>query len=131
MDASKMFSLSCAARYSPFDSAELWRRTVSEVFSGDKGLIEYFQKAAGYSLLGDNREQVMFICHGAGANGKSLLLDAIREVVGTYGQTVPVTALMSGKYEMSASDAFNPKALTSEGVWNNSTVAHPGQPYPQ
>ena len=33
IDASKMFSLSCAARYSPFDRAELWRKTVSEVFS--------------------------------------------------------------------------------------------------
>ena len=60
---------------SPFDRAELWLKTVHEVFDGDKGLIEYFQKAAGYSLLGDNREQVMFICHGAGANGKSLLLE--------------------------------------------------------
>ena len=64
------------------------------MFNGDNGLIEYFQKAAGYSLLGDNREQVMFICHGSGANGKSLLLETIREVVGTYGQSVPVSALM-------------------------------------
>ena len=77
MDASKMFSLSCAARFSPIDRAELWRKTVNEVFNGDKCLIEYFQKAAGYSLLGDNREQVMFICHGSGANGKSLLLETI------------------------------------------------------
>ena len=94
VDASKMFSLSCAARYSPIDRAELWRKTVNQVFNGDNGLIEYFQKAAGYSLLGDNREQVMFICHGSGANGKSLLLETIREVVGTYGQSVPVSALM-------------------------------------
>ena len=92
-----MFSLSCAARYLPTDRAELWRKTVNEVFNGDNGLIEYFQKAAGYSLLGDNREQVMFICHGSGANGKSLLLETIREVVGTYGQSVPVSALMYAK----------------------------------
>ena len=113
IDASKMFSLSCAARYSPFDGAELWRRTVNEVFNGDKGLIEYLQKAAGYSLLGDNREQVMFICHGAGANGKSLLLETIREVLGTYGQTVPVTALMSGK---SNSGGANPEIARLRGV---------------
>ena len=97
VNASKMFSLSCAARYLPTDRAELWRKTVNEVFNGDNGLIEYFQKAAGYSLLGDNREQVMFICHGSGANGKSLLLETIREVVGTYGQSVPVSALMYAK----------------------------------
>ena len=33
VDASKMFSLSCAARYSPIDRAELWRKTVNQVFN--------------------------------------------------------------------------------------------------
>ena len=113
MDASKMFSLSCAARYSPIDRAELWRKTVNEVFNGDKCLIEYFQKAAGYSLLGDNREQVMFICHGSGANGKSLLLETIREVVGTYGQSVPVSALM---YAKSNGAAAHPEIARLRGV---------------
>ena len=55
----------------------------------------------------------MFICHGAGANGKSLLLETIREVVGTYGQTVPVTALMSGK---SNSGGANPEIARLRGV---------------
>ncbi len=112
-DPSKKFSLACATRYSPFSKADLWRKTVAQVFNGDWQLIDYFQKAVGYSLLGDNREQVMFICHGSGANGKSLLLETIREVVGTYGQTVPVSALMSNK---SNGGAANPEIARLRGI---------------
>ena len=83
------------------------------MFNGDNGLIEYFQKAAGYSLLGDNREKVMFICQGSGANGKSLLLETIREVVGTYGQSVHVSALM---YAKSNGGAARPEIARLRGV---------------
>ena len=75
--------------------------------------MNYFQKAVGYSLLGDNREQVMFICHGKGANGKSLLLETIREVFGSYGQSVPVSALMAGKAN---GGAANPEIARLRGV---------------
>ena len=112
-DASKRFSLACSASYSRRSESQLWRKTVHEVFNGDWQLIDYFQKAVGYSLQGDNREQVMFICHGAGANGKSLLLETIREVEGTYGQTVPISALMSGKMN---SGAASPEIARLRGV---------------
>ena len=110
---SKKFSLACAASYSGFSNADLWRRTVEQVFNRDQSLMNYFQKAVGYSLLGDNREQVMFICHGKGANGKSLLLETIREVFGSYGQSVPVSALMAGKANGSAA---NPEIARLRGV---------------
>ena len=96
-DPTKMFSQACAANFSRFSEARLWRQTVEQVFNRDWRLIDYFQKAVGYSLLGDNREQVLFVCHGSGANGKTVLLETIRDIVGTYGQTVPVSALMSAK----------------------------------
>ena len=112
-DPSKKFSLSCAANYSPTNSADLWRNTVSEVFKHNQSMINYFQTAVGYSLLGDNREQVMFICHGSGANGKSLLLETIREVIGSYGQNVPISALMSNKAN---SGGANPEIARLRGV---------------
>ena len=112
-DPSKKFSLACSARYTRLNQADLWRRTVSQVFNRDQSLMNYFQKAVGYSLLGDNREQVMFICHGKGANGKSLLLETIREVFGSYGQSVPVSALMAGKTN---GGAANPEIARLRGV---------------
>jgi len=93
----KMFSLSASTNYHPSAEGKLWRKTVLEVFNNSKLMAEYFQRAVGYSLLGSNPEQLLFLCHGSGANGKSLLLETIRNVMGTYGQSMEMTTLMKGK----------------------------------
>ena len=49
-----------------------WQRFLSEIFAGDQAVISFVQKAAGYSLTGDTAEQCLFLCHGTGANGKTL-----------------------------------------------------------
>ncbi len=70
-----------------YDAAErcpLWHKVLDDVFLGDKEMVAYFKRAVGYSLTGVNSEQVMFICVGSGANGKSTILGTIRDVFGTY-----------------------------------------------
>ena len=88
-DPDKLFSLQTAVPFKHTEPATLWRETVKQVFSNQEDLAIYFQKAIGYSL-GGNPEQLLFICHGAGANGKSLLLETIRNVLGTYAQAMPI-----------------------------------------
>ena len=79
-DPNKRFSMTCAAAFAADRAAPLWHKTVGEVFNGNIDLMTYFQRVVGYSILGGNSEQVLFICHGAGANGKSLLLETIKNV---------------------------------------------------
>lgn len=55
----------------------------------------YLKLIAGYSLTGQTGEQVLFLHHGAGANGKSVFLDVMGNLVGGYFQTVPRTALVA------------------------------------
>lgn len=57
-------------------------RFLLDIFGGDVELVDYFWRAFGYSLTGDMRESVMFICHGNGANGKSTLFNMIMHVLG-------------------------------------------------
>lgn len=109
----KLFSLQTAVEYKKHEPATLWRETVKEVFSNQEDLAVYFQKAIGYSLLGGNSEQLLFICHGAGANGKSLLLETIRNVLGTYAQSMPINTLMRGKQN---SGAASPELSRLRGV---------------
>jgi putative DNA primase/helicase len=45
----------------------------------------FFQRGLGYSSTGQTHEQAMFICQGLGRDGKSTLLDAVRETLGGYG----------------------------------------------
>lgn len=66
------------------EEPELFVKTLNEMFNGNKTMIEYLQKAFGYSISNSTREQCMFILYGDGNNGKSLLLDVIRETLGSY-----------------------------------------------
>lgn len=71
--------------YDPDATCPTWRSTLDVIFSGDTALIQYFQRAVGYSLTGDTREQVLHLCYGSGANGKSTVLDVMAELAGEYG----------------------------------------------
>jgi putative DNA primase/helicase len=67
--------------------AERFERFLQEVFEGKAELIDYLQRAIGYSFTADLSEQCLHLLHGAGANGKSTLIDVLLKVSGDYGQT--------------------------------------------
>lgn len=79
------------ARFDPTAECPRWRQSLLEMFSGDQDLLAYLQRAVGYSATGDTREQVIFLCFGAGANGKSTFLDSIAHVFGEYSYACPFT----------------------------------------
>ena len=80
----------CAAvPFNPNAQAPRWRQFLKDVFDDDAKVIEYVRKALGYSATGDMREQVCFLCHGQGANGKSVLHAAVRFALGDYGADTP------------------------------------------
>lgn len=55
----------------------------------DPDVRAFVQRLAGYALTGDVSEQVLPVFVGAGANGKSTLIEILREVLGDYAATVP------------------------------------------
>lgn len=72
-----------------------WERTVEEIFNGDKKMVEYVQRYFGYAMLGQPTEEVMGIFHGNGCNGKSTLVNVIRDLFGEYGHTASADLLTS------------------------------------
>jgi len=70
-----------------------WTQFLDEVFGGDQSLISFVQRAIGYSLTGETKEQCLFLCCGCGANGKSTLLEVLRRVLGNYAYNLPFSAL--------------------------------------
>jgi putative DNA primase/helicase len=66
-----------------------WLQFLNEVFGGDQELIDFIWRAVGYSLTGDTSEQCVFTCHGSGANGKSVFLNSLRAVAGSYAYNAP------------------------------------------
>ncbi|MDD9150418.1 MULTISPECIES: phage/plasmid primase, P4 family [unclassified Sporolactobacillus] len=49
-------------------------------------LLDFLQRAIGYALTGDTREQVIFFLWGQGNNGKSTLLNVIKAMLGDYAK---------------------------------------------
>lgn len=83
--------------YNEEAKAPRWTSFLEEIMDGDQELIEFLQKSIGYSLTGSTQEQVMFLLHGSGANGKSVFLNVIKEMMGDYGQQAPTSLLMAKK----------------------------------
>jgi putative DNA primase/helicase len=66
-----------------------WELFLNEIFNGNTELIDFIRRAVGYSLTGSTAEQVMFMCYGKGANGKSVFFSTLKEVLGAYAFKAP------------------------------------------
>jgi len=74
-------------RYDPAAHSELWDRFLEEACGGDRALIEFLQRAVGYSLTGSTAEEKLFFVHGPAATGKSTFVEAIKSTLGDYAKT--------------------------------------------
>lgn len=77
----------------------VWDKFISEVFDNNLEMVEFMQRMGGYSLTGSIKEQKLFFLHGNGANGKSVFLDVLRSLGGTYSHNLPSEALMTSRHE--------------------------------
>lgn len=75
--------------------APRWESFLLEVMKGNAAVAAYLQRAVGYALTGDTREQCLFFCYGKGANGKSTFFEVLRLLLGDYGRQTDFTSFMS------------------------------------
>lgn len=78
--------------YDPKAECPRWLQFLEEIFEGKKSLIQFIQKAVGYSMTGSCIERAFFILYGTGSNGKSVFLNTLFQLFGDYGQAVPMSA---------------------------------------
>ena len=80
-------------RFNAAASCPRFQRFLKEVLKDSSHVIQYIQRALGYSLTGSVSEQVLFLGYGSGANGKSTLFNAIRSVLADYALNLPFSTL--------------------------------------
>lgn len=74
---------------------ELWIDTLSGIFQKSLDMVDYIQKALGYSVTGDTKEQCFFQCWGNGSNGKSIFFGVLYNVLGTYSLNAQVDSILT------------------------------------
>jgi putative DNA primase/helicase len=80
--------------YEPDAKLPAWDAFLKDSLSDDQDLIEYLQRAAGYTLTGSTAQECFFIISGPPASGKSTFIDALLGAVGTYGTTTQSDVFM-------------------------------------
>ena len=83
--------------YDPEAQCPEFLKFMASIMANRGHLIDFLQKAIGYSLSGSTKEQCLFMCFGAGSNGKSTLLELQTELFADYARTCPTESLMQKK----------------------------------
>lgn len=78
--------------YSLEAKAPLWEKFLREVTLDRPELIFFIQRAIGYTLTGHIKEQVFFLLHGTGANGKGVLANIIRKLLTDFSKLIRFAA---------------------------------------
>ncbi|MCH5185655.1 MAG: hypothetical protein J1F64_05960 [Oscillospiraceae bacterium] len=91
-----------------------WQSFINSITSGDREKAAYLQKAFGAAVIGNPKEQKVHILLGNGSNGKSTLLNAIRNTLTSeYVCEMPITVITGS--DNPDANAANPAIAALEG----------------
>lgn len=84
--------------YDPEAECPLFQKFVAEIMDDDSEMIDYMQKAAGYTLTGSVKEHCLMFLYGEGRNGKSLFIRIMQKLLGDYVIQLQPTVLMESHF---------------------------------
>ena len=98
-----------------------WYSFVDEIMEGDKEKAAFLQRALGYSLLGVNREECMFLAYGRTRSGKGTLFNTIAKVLGMgtdngYGGSINSSLVCESKFKDRDYNAPEPMLADTVGL---------------
>ena len=119
--------------YNPDAKCPRFSQFLEEIFAkynDVSGIIDYIQATYGYLISGYTQNQSFYFYHGAGANGKTTLIEALKHVIGEYSITFSKTLLtdrrakISGKVyrELKGSRIVNINEFESRDIINESIL---------
>jgi putative DNA primase/helicase len=91
----------------PFDkdaSCPRWFEFLDQIFERNQSLINFLQRAVGYSLTGKTIEQVLFLLYGTGANGKTTFIEIMKALLGPYAKQANFETFLAAKMPSNHND---------------------------
>ena len=108
--------------YLPEAECPFWLGHLKKIMGENQSLVDFLQKALGYSLTGNTDERVFFILWGEAFNGKTVTVETITELLGDYALAVPTDTLFMKRNESIPNDIARLKGIRfascSEGEKN-------------
>ncbi|WP_294620237.1 phage/plasmid primase, P4 family [uncultured Roseovarius sp.] len=83
---------------------ELFLAFLDQIFPNDPEMVDFIQRLAGYALTGHVSEHKLVFFHGAGRNGKSVLLNVLLKIMGDYARRMPASVLLGSAVERHPTD---------------------------
>lgn len=86
-----------------------WEQFLDFITDGDKEFQEWLQKAAGYTITGMRKYDIMFLVYGPAGSGKNTLVEAIVKCLGTkqYAWPMDSSILAAGDGQAHGSDLYH------------------------
>ena len=79
--------------YDPAAEAPRWKAFLQTTFGGNDELTDYVQRFLGYAAIGEVSRHILPFLHGSGDNGKTVLLEVVSAILGSYAITAPANFL--------------------------------------
>lgn len=108
-DRKYMLSKISPVTYEKGADCPTWKTFLESIFKKENNetdyeLINFIQKAIGYSLTADISEQVIFFLWGKGRNGKSTFINTIKNLMGDYGKQTNADTFIKKKNDNSVNN---------------------------
>lgn len=116
-----MFTFECPVTYKPnineYKNAIKFFTSISnygQEFVDDEekydpnDMVNFFQKWLGYCLTGEVSDRSFYVCWGIGRNGKSTLVNILKNILGPYSQTCTKDALIKKERSSGATPELTP-----------------------
>lgn len=111
--------------FDPAATCPIWEGFLGRVMGNSHQAISFLQRAAGYSLTGDVREEVFFFCYGLGRNGKGTFMNTMFRLLdgNDYAAQINPKALINDGRQ----DTSNEKADLRGARWVQTTEISEGK----
>ncbi len=86
------------------EDCPLWLGFLDRVTGSDVELQAFLQRVAGYCLTGSVREHALFFLYGTGANGKSVFISTVTDLLADYAKTAAISTFLATGNEQHPTD---------------------------
>jgi P4 family phage/plasmid primase-like protien len=87
-----------AEDYDPSAACSRFKQFLKETLV-DEAVISFVKRYSGYTLTGITRERLLAILYGFGKNGKTTLVELLRDVMGDYATNTDTETLLMKRYQ--------------------------------